>query len=244
VVAGGKLVAREGKMLQPCPSPEYPPGFHNTMKLDRPIQAADLYLKVDPQAAYADVLCVHVDLDEGLLSRRRDARVPVRDGKVQPDPEQDVLYISVTDRYTGNGMTGLGMISGFGLKHGAIATSLSPDDCNIICIGASVDDMAVAINHLVRLGGGQVVVDGGRVMADLPLPLCGILADVSVEEMAAMERKLNEAVYGLGTRLRRPFFFLIFLSITAIPEYAMTDRGLVAHATRSVINPIQNVVPA
>jgi adenine deaminase len=244
VVAGGKLVARDGKMLQPSPSPQYPPSFHNTMKLDRPVNAADLYLRVDSRAEYADVLCIHVDLDEGLLSRRRDARVPVADGKVQPDPAQDVLYISVTDRYTGRGMTGLGMISGFGLKHGAIATSLSPDDCNIICVGASVDDMATAINHLVTLGGGQVVVDGGRVAADLPLPLCGILADVSVEEMAAMERRLNEAAYALGTRLRRPFFFLIFLSITAIPEYAMTDRGLVAHATRSVIDPIQGIVPA
>jgi adenine deaminase len=244
VVANGRLVARDGKILRPAPSPQYPPSFHNTMKLDRPMKADDLYLRVDPKAEYAEVLCVHVDLDEGLLSRRRDAKVAVRNGKVQPDPDQDVLYISVTDRYTGKGMTGLGMISGFGLKRGAIATSLSPDDCNIICVGASVDDMAVAINHLVQLGGGQVVVDGGNVTADLPLPLCGILADVSVEEMAAMERNVNAAVYDLGTRLRRPFFFLIFLSITAIPEYAMTDQGLVAHASRSVINPIQNVILA
>ena len=241
VVANGKLVARAGKMLQPLQSPQYPPSFHNTMKLDRPVTADDLYLWVDPQAESADVLCVHVDLDEGLLSRRRDATVAVRAGKILPDPAQDVLYISVTDRYTGQGMTGLGLISGFGLKQGAIATSLSPDDCNIICVGASVADMATAINHLVQLGGGQVVVDAGRVMADLPLPLCGILADVSVEEMAAMERRLNEAAYALGTRLRRPFFFLIFLSITAIPEYAMTDRGLVEHASRSVINPVTNV---
>ena len=91
------------------------------MKLDRPVTADDLYLWVDPKAESADVLCVHVDLDEGLLSRRRDATVAVRDGKILPDPDQDVLYISVTDRYTGQGMTGLGMISGFGLKHGAIA---------------------------------------------------------------------------------------------------------------------------
>jgi len=241
VIANGKLVARDGQMLEPVASPQYPPSFHNTMRLDRPVIAEQLYLRVDPRAESADVLCIHVDLDEGLLSRRRDAIVAVRDGKIQPDPDQDVLYISVTDRYTGRGMTGLGLISGFGLKHGAIATSLSPDDCNIICVGASVDDMAVAINHLVQLGGGQAVVDGGRVTAELPLPLCGIIADVSVEEMAAMESKLNAAACALGSRLRRPFFFLIFLSITAIPEYAMTDRGLVEHASRSVISPVTGV---
>jgi adenine deaminase len=241
VVANGKLVARGGEMLAPVASPVYPASFHNTMKLDRPVTADDLYIKVDPRAESADMLCVHVDLNEGLLSRRRDATVPVAGGRIQPDPGQDVLYISVTDRYTGRGVTGLGLISGFGLKRGAIATSPSPDDNNIICVGATVDDMATAINHLVKLGGGQVVVDGGCVTAELPLPLCGIIADVSVEEMAAMERKLNEAAYALGTRLRRPFFFLIFLSITAIPEYAMTDRGLVEHASRSVINPVQKV---
>jgi len=90
----------------------------------------------------------------------------------------------------------------------------------------------------VQIGGGQVAVAGGQVLADIPLPICGLMADVSAEEMADMEKKLNQAAYSLGTILKRPFFFIIFLSITAIPEYAMTDRGLVAHATRSVINPV------
>jgi adenine deaminase len=241
VVANGKLVAREGKLLKPAESPEYPASFYNTMKLDRPITADDLYLYVDQRAKAASVLCVHMDLNEGLLSRRRDATVPVRSGRIQPDPGQDVLYISVTDRYTGKGMSGRGLISGFGLKRGAIATSPSPDDNNIICVGASVEDMAVAINHVVKLGGGQVVVEDGQVKAELPLPICGIVADLPAEEIAAMERKLNEATYALGTQLKRPFFFLIFLSITAIPEYAMTDRGLVEHASRSVINPVVQV---
>ena len=67
------------------------------------------------------------------------------------------------------------------------------------------------------------------------------MADVSAQEMAEMEKKLNEAAYSLGTILKRPFFFIIFLSITAIPEYAMTDRGLVAHSTRTVIDPIRKI---
>jgi adenine deaminase len=236
VVANGILAAREGKLLSPSRSPEYPASFRGTMKLDRPMRPDDLSLKAEGKSV--KVQCIHVDKNEGLLSRRRDATLAVSGGKIQPDPSQDVLYITVTDRYTGKGKTGIGFISGFGLKRGAIATSLSPDDNNIICVGASAEDRAAAINAIVERGGGQVVVDGGKVAAELALPLCGIVADIPAEEMAQKEQALNKAAYALGTELARPFFFIIFLSITAIPQYAMTDAGLVEHKTRSVINPV------
>jgi adenine deaminase len=241
VIADGRLVARNGQMLAPVASPQYPAHFYQTMHLDKPKQADDLYITVDPQAKRVDVLAIHLEPEEGLLSQGRQVTLRVESGRVLPDAEQGVNYITVTDRHSGQGLTGKGFISGFGLKRGAIATSTSPDDNNIICVGASVDDMAVAINHLVKIGGGQAAVLDGHVLADIPLPVCGLMADVSVEEMAAMEKNLNEAGYRLGTILKRPFFFIIFLSITAIPEYAMTDRGLVAHATRTVIDPIQRV---
>jgi adenine deaminase len=238
VIANGQIVARDGQMLQPVPSPEYPATFYNTMRLDRPITADDLYIRVDSGAGRADVLAIHLELEEGLLSQGREVTLDVVDGRVMPDISQDVIYISVTDRHSGKGLTGKGFISGFGLQRGAIATSTSPDDDNIICVGTSVADMAIAINHLVEIGGGQVAVADGKVLADIALPICGLMADISAEEMAAKEKTLNQAAYSLGTRLKRPFFFIIFLSITAIPEYAMTDRGLVAHATRQVIDPV------
>jgi adenine deaminase len=241
VVANGKLVARNGKMIQPVASPEYPASFYNTMHLDTPIRAEDLFITVDKNVKKVDVLAIHLEPEEGLLSQGREVTLAVVDGKVMANAAEGVNYISVTDRHSGKGLTGKGFISGFGLKRGAIATSTSPDDDNIICVGADAEDMAVAINHLVKIGGGQCAVENGQVLADISLPVCGLMADVSVEEMAAMEKKLNQAGYSLGTGLKRPFFFIIFLSITAIPEYAMTDRGLVAHATRTVIDPILKV---
>jgi adenine deaminase len=243
VVANGKLVARDRRMIAPVPSPRYPDSFSNTMHLDQPIQPADLYTTIgDPAARQAKVLAIHLEPEEGLLSQGREVALKVEGGRVMPDTDQDVIYISVTDRHSGQGLTGKGFISGFGLKRGAIATSTSPDDNNIITIGASVEDMAVAINHLVKIGGGQVAVANGAVLADIPLPVCGLMADVSAEDMAQQEKRLNQAAYSLGTKLKKPFFFIIFLSITAIPEYAMTDRGLVAHATRTVIDPIREVI--
>ncbi len=242
VIANGKLVARDRRMLTPVASPTYPANFYNTMHLDKPIAAEDLYITVDDaQATQARVLAIHLEPEEGLLSQGREVTLNIADGRILPDPAQDVLYISVTDRHSGKGLTGKAFISGFGLKEGAIATSTSPDDDNIITIGASVEDMAVAINHLVNIGGGQVAVNKGAIMADIPLPVSGLMADISAEDMAQQEGTLNRAAYALGTKLKRPFFFIIFLSITAIPEYAVTDRGLVAHATRTVINPVLEV---
>jgi len=241
VIANGKVVARHGKMLAPVPSPQYPAGFYGTMHLDRPVTAQDLYITVDAKSTYVDAFAIHLEPEEGLLSQGREVTLPVIGGRVMPDAEHSVNYITVTDRHSGQGLTGKGFISGFSLKRGAIATSTSPDDNNIITVGASVEDMAVAINHLVRIGGGQVAVLDGQILAEIQLPVCGLMADISVEEMAAQEKVLNQAAFRLGTILKRPFFFIIFLSITAIPEYAMTDRGLVAHATRTVIDPIRRV---
>jgi len=244
VIANGQVVARDGKMVAPIPSPQYPDGFYHTMHLDAPKTADDLYIRTDPRATRADVLAIHLEPEEGLLSQGRQVTLPVVEGRILPDAAQGINLITVTDRHSGKGLTGKGFISGFGLKRGAIATSTSPDDNNIICVGASADDMAVAINHLVEIGGGQVAVLDGKVLAEIRLPICGLMADVSVEEMARMEKELNQAAYSLGTALKRPFFFIIFLSITAIPEYAMTDRGLVAHATRTVIDPVRRVYTA
>lgn len=238
VVANGQLVASQRKVIHEFRSPQYPEYFYHSVKLDRPVSAADLLLLVDLKATQAEVLCIHVDLNEGLLSRRRDAVLPVRKGRVFCDPEQGVNFVSVTERHDGKGKLGSAFISGFGLKRGAIATSISPDDDNIICIGADPADMAVAINRLCQMGGGQIAVAGGNALAELSLPLAGLMADISAEDMAAKEKELNEAAYQLGTPLKRPFFFMMFLSITAIPEYAMTDEGLVEYKSRSVIQPI------
>ncbi len=238
VIADGKVVARAGEMLEPIPTPTYPAMYFDTMRFDQPIRAEDLLVRVDAAAVRAQVMCIHLNLGVGATHRRSEVTLDVKDGVISPDPEQDVLYISVTERYTGRARSSTGFIQGFGLKQGAIATSLSPDDNNVITIGASVEDMVVAINRLVEIGGGQVVVNSGQVVTEIALPLCGIMSTVSVAEMAGLERKLNQAAWDLGTTLSRPFFYLIFFSITAIPDYAITDAGVVERASRVVIDPI------
>lgn len=241
VIADGRLVAEAGRMLAPAPSPTYPAAFLNTIRLERPPSPDDIYLRIDPRAVAADVLCIHRDPQAGTLRRRREVTLTAAGGRLLPSPEQDVLYAAVVERHTGRGGTGIGFVSGFGLQRGAIATSLAPNDENIICIGANVEDMATAVNCVVQMAGGQVAVAGGKVLAELQLPLLGLMADVPAEEMADAERRLDEAARRLGSTLPRPFFHLLFLSIAAIPEYAITDRGVVEHATGEVVDPVLRV---
>jgi adenine deaminase len=239
VIADGVVVVRDGSLVAPFESVAYPEPFLHTMHGSRSIREEELYQTAPAGATQAHAVVMHVDPSQ--IRIRREAVLPVRGGHVLPDPEQDVLYVSVTDRHSGAMKTASAFIGGFGLKRGAMATSLSPDDDNVICVGASVPDMVAAINRLFEIGGGQVVACGGAVTHELALPVAGIMADIPVAEMAARERELHRAVLDLGADLqRRPFFTLLFLSITAIPEYSVTDQGFVEYATRSYVNPVQS----
>jgi adenine deaminase len=105
-------------------------------------------------------------------------------------------------------------------------------------LASAKGDMAAAVNHLIRAGGGQVVVEGGEVRAFLPLPIGGIVADLEPERMAEAEDALDDAARALGCELPTPFGYLIFLAITAIPDYAITDLGLVDCVQLTVVDPV------
>ncbi len=239
VIASGKPITQAGKLPQPIASPAYPPAFYNSMRLEKPITADQIYLKVNPALSEVKAMSIELKRIERVYRRhRREIMLPVSAGKVLPDPANDVLYATVTDRHSGHGTTIAAFVTGFKLKRGAIATSVSPDDNNIICIGASVEDMAIAINRLFALGGGQIAVDSGTIAAEVALPVCGVMADIPAAEMAKMEKALTRAAQNMGCEYDRPFFRILFLSITGSPGYSITDRGLIDNAKRTAINPI------
>ncbi|RVI86101.1 adenine deaminase, partial [Sinorhizobium meliloti] len=157
---------------------------------------------------------------------------------------QNVQYVTVVERYGKTLNRPVAFVSGFNLKSGAIASSTAPDDNNIICIGADPQDMAIAINHLVANNGGQVVVDKGEVVEFLHLPIGGIVSDIDPAEMAAFELRLDEAARRLGCDLPWPFMYMFVLQITAIPDYAMTDLGVVDCVNLRIISPLAPDGPA
>jgi adenine deaminase len=149
-------------------------------------------------------------------------------GEAVSDPERDLLKLAVIERHHGSGRKGLGFVRGFGLKKGAFASTVAHDSHNLVVVGVSDSDMVVAANRLRELGGGLVVVKEGQVLAQLPLPVAGLMSTDSLEEVVAQKREINRAALSLGSSLEHPFMALSFLALPVIPKLKLTDQGLVA----------------
>jgi adenine deaminase len=169
-----------------------------------------------------------IGVDAGTIVTRALVGEPLRrDGKSCADPGRDLAKLAVIERHRGTGRIGIGFAQGFGLQAGALASSHAHDAHNIVVVGMSDEDMAAAANRLREIGGGQVVVMDGRVIAELPCPIGGLLSDLTFEEVAERTRILEEAAGELGTTLPSPFMAMSFLALSVIPELKLTDRGLV-----------------
>ncbi|QEN90264.1 adenine deaminase [Labrys sp. KNU-23] len=237
VIAKGALAARDGRMAVDLAPPPRSEALLHSIKLE-PIKPEEIAVPVTGAGDSADVLAIAVTPEKIFVRTRRDVALPVRDGRVQADIGQDVQYITVVERYGKTRNRPVAFTSGFGLKAGAMASSTAPDDNNIICIGTNPEDMAVAINHLIANQGGQVVVRDGKVLEFLHLPIGGIVADIEPQAMAEKELRLDDAVRSLGCNLPWPFMYMFVLQITAIPDYAITDLGVVDCVNLKVISPL------
>ena len=148
-------------------------------------------------------------------------------GQAVASADRDLAKIAVVERHLATGRVGLGFVSGSGLQRGALASSVAHDAHNLVVVGMSDRDMAFAVERLVELGGGIVAVDGLRILAELPLPVAGLLSDAPLKDVVAQSRACNEAAHGLGWSGATPFLTLSFLALSVIPHLKITDRGLV-----------------
>jgi adenine deaminase len=216
----GQLVAREGKALF---SPYHHGGnrLTDTVKIG-PLSREDFILK----SSDGNYPVIQVVPDQ-IITRKKVMNVKNIDGVVVPDIERDILKVAVIERHHGTGNIGLGLITGFGLKRGALASSVAHDSHNIVVVGVDDRDMLTAVKEIERLQGGLVVVAGGRVLASLALPVAGLLSDRSLEEVVDGLKTLEKNAAELGTALPSPFATLSFLALPVIPELRLTDLGMV-----------------
>ena len=161
-----------------------------------------------------------------ITGQRVDA-VRVVDGRAVSDPARDILKICVVERHQATGDIGKGFVSGFRLQHGAMASSVAHDSHNIVVVGVSDYDIYTAVEAVVKMRGGMVVVSDGQVIARLPLPIAGLMSDQPLEIVLDQLEKLTGAARSLGCTLDDPFMTMSFLSLPVIPELKLTDRGLV-----------------
>ena len=151
----------------------------------------------------------------------------IDDGHVIADPERDLAKIAVVERHLGTGRMAVGLVRGFGLRSGALASTFSHDAHNIVLVGVDDHDMARAVRRLTEIGGGEVVVEDGGVRAELALPIAGLLSEAPLETVVASSRGCIEDAAKLGCTLESPFQTLAFLALSVIPSLKITDAGLV-----------------
>ena len=218
----GRLVAKDGKIIEKAPHtvPEKVSGMMNV----KGFSAESLKLKLNSDR----VNCI--DIIPGGVVTGRSVRCVKRDedGYFVHDPGVDILKLAVIERHHGTGNIGLALITGYGMRDGAVATSIAHDSHNIICIGSDDDDMAVAVEELIKLGGGITMVKDGKVLMSHRLEIAGLMTDESEEEVV---RTLDE-MHEIADRELKvspdidPFMTLCFMALPVIPELKLTDTGL------------------
>jgi adenine deaminase len=216
----GRLVAEEGRCLLPS-TPKPLKAELISMNLEE-LKKEDLRIQIQGRKLRAIRAAPNT-----LLTGEEIVEVTDYKGLAVSDPERDLLKLAAIERHRGSGRKGLGFVNGFGLKKGALGSTVAHDSHNLMLVGASDSDMVIAANRLRELGGGLVAVSNGKVRAELPLPVGGLMSTASLEEVVVRNREVNHAAFSLGSSLEHPFMVLSFLALPVIPKLKLTDYGLV-----------------
>jgi adenine deaminase len=220
-IKNGKVVAREGKAY-----PIFHAGFSHQVLHSVKIKSLDpssFFLSLRGGRAWVMEI-----VPDQIITRKLSLTVKKDTASTAvSDPEADILKVAVIERHKASGNIGLGLVKGLGLKAGALASSVAHDSHNIIVVGVNDQEMRHAAEEIVRMQGGFVAVQGGKVKASLPLPVAGLMSLEPAETVASQMEKLKETARDLGCLLANPFLTLSFLALPVVPELKLTDKGLV-----------------
>jgi adenine deaminase len=216
----GRLVAESGRAIE-VRAAEVPGWMRGSVHIP-PLTGADFAIPARGQVRV-------IGVEPGtIVTRSLIRQATVRAGLAVADPARDLAKVAVIERHHRTGRIGLGFVTGFGLSRGALASTHAHDAHNLIVVGVDDADMALAANRLAELGGGQVAVAARQVLAELPLPIGGLVSDQPAEEVAAAAERLEDAAaVGLGATLPAPLMAMSFLALSVVPELKITDLGLI-----------------
>ena len=216
-----EAVLKRGRPPREITRPDVPEWVKHTVRV-RHVAARDFVIPWDGGSARVIGVVPGQIVTESLVEDP-----VVVDGDAVGNAERDLAKIAVVERHLGTGRMAVGLVRGFGLRSGALASTFSHDAHNIVLVGVDDHDMARAVRRLTEIGGGEVVVEDGGVRAELPLPVAGLLSEAPLEEVVSASRGCIEAAARLGCTLESPFQTLAFLALSVIPSLKITDAGLV-----------------
>ena len=219
VIKDGKVVAENGKLLKDFAKFEKP-SVRSSINV-RWIEEKDFEIKGTSEFVNTIEIIPHQ-----LVTKSSVCKAKFENGKLNSNTETDTLKILVMESHLATGNIGEGFVKGFNAKTGAIASTVAHDSHNMIIVGTNDFDMYTAAVELVKMQGGKVVVNNGKVIAKLPLPIAGLISDKDFDYVVKHCDELNEAVKELGCTLDDAFMTMSFLSLPVIPELKITDKGL------------------
>jgi adenine deaminase len=230
VLIDGAVVAEAGRITFDLPSFEYPEWVTHSMHLRDGITAASFVVGAQNggcvDAERVEVRVIEV-IPQKVGTYERHLWLPVVEGRLESDLAQDVLKTFVFERHHATGSFGVGFTKGFGIKSGALASTVAHDAHNLLVMGTNDADMALAANTLIASGGGMAVVQDGLVLGHVPLPIAGLMNDKSVQEMSGLVAHLQAAWEQIGCTFDAPFHTMALIPLACLPELRLTNRGLV-----------------
>jgi len=215
----GSVVARDGAFIGSIAASASPGFLESTVHI-APLHLSHLAL------LSTDARCAVEVIPGQIVTRLIEVEPTVEQGKAVANPGEDLLKLVCVERHHATGRVGVGYVRGFGLKNGALASTIAHDAHNITAVGVSDTDILAAIATVVDLQGGLAVVADGRVLASLPLPIAGLMSPEPAATVAAAYAAIEESAHALGSALESPFGQLAFMALSVIPEARVTDRGL------------------
>ena len=225
VIINGSVVARRGEYLGRLESLPAEAAVKRTVCVNE-LSPKAFKISYDGDEESVKVLVIKA-LPDQIVTEKMLCELPVKNGEVLPSLEQDVLKICVVERHHGTGRIGKGFIHGFGLRSGALASTVAHDSHNIVVVGVNDDDISRAVNRIREINGGLVAVEDGAVKCELPLPIGGLMSNKGIKFIAERMRALNESAAEMGCSLKSPFMTLSFMALPVIPKLKITDMGLV-----------------
>jgi adenine deaminase len=227
VIARGRIAAENGVMQFNLPVVHYPDWAMNSVHLPRLLTAEDFKLRVTNQAKNVKVNVIGIVENQAPTKHLTFDMQPVG-GEIKADPKRDLAKLAVIERHHGTGNVQVGLVTGFKFtEHCAIASTVAHDSHHVIVVGTNEEDMAVAVNKLVEAGGGQVVVNQGKVIGMIELPLGGLMSIERADRVAKKAASVLSGFHQIGCELNNPNMTMSLLALPVIPELRLTDKGLV-----------------
>jgi adenine deaminase len=237
VIADGRVISRDGKLLTQIKTPTFPNYVRKTVRLKKPPKLKDLQITSKKNGGTVKVRAIGV-IPASIQTKHLMVETHVKENYVQANPDEDLLKIAVFERHGVSGNRSLGFVKGLGLTGGAVASTMAHDSHNLVVAGTNDSDMLTAIRALTKSQGGLVVVRDGKILAHLPLPIAGLMSDQSVESVSAKIQELRTAWIELGSTLPSPYVTLAFTTLSVIPELRITDKGLLDTVKFQFVKPL------